>query len=72
MSEELKFYSEDFTQASMNDYKMYCNLYECFAKKLEEISGKSYCYKDVDKFLWFYGKYELLHKKGVEIDIRIY
>ena len=50
------FFTHGFTQNDLNNYHNYCKVYNAFVKhfKLENIS-----YKEIDKYLWKYAKYEM-------------
>ena len=40
-----------------NNYYQFCRLFEAFKQVLESRALKEYSTKDIDKFLWYYGKY---------------
>lgn len=51
-----RFFHQGFTQNDLNNYHNYRKVYNAFVKhfKLENIS-----YKEIDKYLWKYAKYEM-------------
>lgn len=54
--ERFHFFSGSFTQSDMNNYKNYYKIYNRFKEffELYELS-----YKEIDKYLWKYAKYEM-------------
>ena len=59
-------FTKTFTQADLNDYRTYKEIYVAFVKACGLQSKK---YKDIDKYLWQYAK-NMLTEKG--LDIRIF
>ena len=63
-----RFFPQGFTQNDLNNYHNYCKVYNAFVKhfKLENIS-----YKEIDKYLWKYAKYEMGSKIQIN-DTKVY
>lgn len=55
-NKDFKFFEQSFTQADLNNFFNYCKIYNAFINhfKLNKIS-----FKNVDKYLWKYGKDEM-------------
>ena len=55
-NDSFRFYPVQFTQYDLNNYLNYCKIYKAFIKHfgLEKLS-----YKEIDKYLWKYAKYEM-------------
>ena len=71
LNEHSKFYKSSIIKSKMNDYNYYCEIYDDFVNHVKTKIGE-YSYKNIDKYLWFYGKYRLLLNAKNSIDIRIY
>ena len=68
--QDLHFYADDFTQTDLNNYLNYYKIYRSF---IDHFHLGAFSFKDIDKYLWKYAKYEVGSKiqitgSGVKLD----
>ncbi|MBR2576230.1 MAG: hypothetical protein IKE40_02900 [Firmicutes bacterium] len=63
LNQKFIFHKKDLKTTDLGDYKTFCEAFGSLQRYLNEECDKKFEYKDLDKFLWLYGK-----KNGVTID----
>ncbi len=61
LNRNLNFYKRVLTQESLNVYSVFCEAYDALSLYLQN-RDKQFEYRDIDKFLWYYGK-----KQGIAL-----
>ena len=51
-----KRYLKRYTKKDMDDYKTFCEVHRAFRALINKTLGIEYTTKDIDKYLWYYGK----------------
>ena len=60
-------YDKNLIQKDLNDYKRFCEKFNSFRELVSERDNREYSVKDIDKYLWQYGKDQ--EQRGVKIAI---
>lgn len=56
LNQQFKFYDKKLTQKTLfEDYSVFCEIYNALQKHLQDLK-KPFSYRELDKFLWLYGK----------------
>lgn len=67
LNRELQFYEKKYQRSlnktKLNEYSVFCKVYRALQSFLRE-RGKDFSTKDLDKFLWYYGK-----EHAIKLDI---
>lgn len=56
LNKEFGFFRGKIKQEDLNTYSVFCDVYEALQEYLKKECNKYYSFRDIDKFLWYYGK----------------
>lgn len=56
LNREFDFCKKSIRGTDLNDYPIFCHVYNALQKYLSEKCAKQFGYRQLDKFLWYYGK----------------
>ena len=55
-NKDVKLYDKNLTQKDLKNYEIFCTVFNNFSRIVSERDGRTYSLKDIDKYLWQYGK----------------
>lgn len=56
-------------QSDLQDYSVYCEKYDKMVELLRKKFKKQYTYREIDMFLWYYGKYVLKDNNKIDVSL---